>query len=371
MPGQIVGGPPDKRNWTDTLAEQLRDYAKLQADKNKYKIELAVNETKAKQNWIYKYEEMERQAEIDRQKSQTLNPLQQQELEYQKSMQEEYNKQRGGNTATIEPGQEVFDIPPQAQVVPGNKGFERKMPDDKSWAMQQIRAKEKRYQETQDPRFMLTQGEENFKKRYYGAKQENDVKALSDLRKEFIGRPEVKEFITIDTQVKSMDSLLNKALTGGKQNQLALDQALITMFNKLTDPQSVVRESEYARTPENLPFMNRLTGAIEKLQKGGAGITNQDRQALVLGAKIIANERGKVFNTTLDDYSEIASQTGLDSGIATRKMDRFKEYEIPLVQNDDSKISGSQKKYIKTGTLPDGRRVGIMPDGTPEIINAK
>lgn len=136
-------------------------------------------------------------------------------------------------------------------------------------------------------------------------------------RTEFINRPEVKEYTTINTQVKSMDALLKNALSGDMNNVVALDQALITMYNKLTDPQSVVRESEYARTPQNLPIVNRISGAIEKLKKGGAGLTNDDRQALVQGAKVIAEERGKTFNTTLERYNNLANKYGIDPELIT------------------------------------------------------
>ena len=62
------------------------------------------------------------------------------------------------------------------------------------------------------------------------------------LRIEFLNRPEVKDYVTTNTQVKSMDKLLSSGLAGNNENKVALDQALISMFNKLTDPQSVVRE---------------------------------------------------------------------------------------------------------------------------------
>ena len=117
-----------------------------------------------------------------------------------------------------------------------------------------------------------------------------------------------------------MDALLQKALSGDVQNKVALDQALITMFNKLTDPNSVVRESEYARTPQNLPMVNRIQGAVQKLTKGGAGLTNKDREALVLGAKIIADERGKTYNTTLQEYGDLAGGYDLDPALTLRGM---------------------------------------------------
>ena len=149
----------------------------------------------------------------------------------------------------------------------------------------------------------------------------------SDLRQEFLNRPEVKEYVTINTQVKSMDSLLKSALSGNVNNKISLDQALITMFNKLTDPTSVVRESEYARTPENIPFVNRIPGAIAKLQEGGAGLTDKDREALVWGAKVIADERGKTFNETYTGYEDLAeTMAKVPKTMVTRGMKQHTMY---------------------------------------------
>ena len=147
------------------------------------------------------------------------------------------------------------------------------------------------------------------------------------LRQEFINRPEVKDYIIVSTNVKAMDSLLKKSRSGDIKNNVALDQGLITMYNKLTDPQSVVRESEYARTPGNLPFVNQFQGAFQKLQQGGAGLTLKDREALVQGAKIIVNERGGQYQTSLNDYKGLAAEYGLDEKLITRDMKDYKPYE--------------------------------------------
>ena len=148
------------------------------------------------------------------------------------------------------------------------------------------------------------------------------------IRQEFINRPEVKEFITIKTAARSMDSLLDKAIKGDINNRLSLDQALITMFNKMTDPQSVVRESEYARTPQNLPIINQLTGAIQKVAEGGAGLTDADRKALVWGAKVITNERGRTYNETLDEYLGLASEYNLDPALVTRGIEPHEDFQV-------------------------------------------
>jgi hypothetical protein len=190
------------------------------------------------------------------------------------------------------------------------------------------------------------------------AKRQNLIDSTK-IREEFINRPEVKEYVTINTEVKSMDSLLSKAKSGNLQNQVALDQALISMYNKLTDPNSVVRESEYARTGKNLPIANRFSGAIEKLQKGGAGITNADREALVWGAKIIADERGKTFNSTLDNYSNLADEYGIDKSLITRGIEPHKAYE------ESSDASGSDMVPVRdlTGKIVQMRRQDAIAMG--------
>lgn len=167
--------------------------------------------------------------------------------------------------------------------------------------------------------------------------------STTKLRQEFINRPEVKDYTTISTQVKSMDALLNSALKGDAQNKVALDQALISMFNKLTDPQSVVRESEYARTPENLPVINRIAGAIQKLGKGGAGLTNADRQALVQGAKIIADERGNTYNSTRNDYKDLASGYELNPDLILGGRKEHTPYGTK--QSSDSKKTKSGNSF--------------------------
>jgi len=165
-----------------------------------------------------------------------------------------------------------------------------------------------------------------------------------NLRKEFIDRPEVKEFVTVNTQVKSMDSMLANALKGNMENKLALDQALITMYNKLSDPTSVVRESEYARTPENLPTINRIAGALGKVAQGGAGLTDEDRKALVIGAKIIANERGGVFSQRRKEYNTLAGKMEIDPDIVTGTIADFTPYNVqqPLNRRSTDNPDGGE-----------------------------
>lgn len=185
--------------------------------------------------------------------------------------------------------------------------------------------------------------------------RQSELNNATKLRTEFIKRPEVEDFITVNTNVKAMEGLLNKALSvPDKQNMVAIDQGIITMYNKLTDPQSVVRESEYARTPENLPTVNRIVGAIQKVQAGGAGLTNDDRKALVEGAKIILKERGGQYNTTLQEYNDLSIQYGLDPSMVNRGMKPYEnsgfrtidvDLNIEVPKEKESVVESYMKKY--------------------------
>lgn len=173
------------------------------------------------------------------------------------------------------------------------------------------------------------------------------------LRQEFINRPEVKDYVLVSPNIKAMDSLLQTALSGGMENKVAFDQAFITLFNKLTDPQSVVRESEYARTPENLPTLNRIAGAIQKIKSGGAGMTDDDRDALVTGAKIIGEERAKVFDDLRGEYELLSQRYSIDPNLVVGTLPSFSGFEttpVPPIPQTQSKASARPRP---TGRTPE------------------
>lgn len=150
-----------------------------------------------------------------------------------------------------------------------------------------------------------------------------------DLRKEFQSLPMVQDYQVIKNQVAQMDGLL-KNIDTDKQSAVALDQGLISTFGKVTDPASTVREAEYNRTPENLSLANRFQGAFEKLKGGGAGLTKEDREALVFGAKVIANTRGKLYNETVSNYEQMSKEFNVDPKLVIMGMGRHTDFENNL-----------------------------------------
>ncbi len=179
--------------------------------------------------------------------------------------------------------------------------------------------------------------------------EKENIDTALKLGKQFIDRPEVKDMIVVKSNVSSMDALLKSSKEGNLENQLALDQGLITMYNKITDPRSVVRESEYARTAENIPFVNRIIGAIQKIEQGGAGLTDEDREALVFGAKIIANERGKISNETRKGYIDLAGTLNIDPKLIVGTIPVFKAFD--LTTNVDIPSGRGGAKIIKRTTV--------------------
>lgn len=175
----------------------------------------------------------------------------------------------------------------------------------------------------------------------YGGPKEIAARAFS-LRNEFQALPTIKDFQVVRNQVNAMDSLVKNIKAGDGESALALDQGLITMFNKITDPQSVVRESEYERTAQNLSLANRFQGAFEKLQKGGAGLTTDDREALVFGAKVIADSRGGQYNEVISNFESMANEFGVKPELVTGGYGKFE----PFIKSGSKKIDPESLKKM-------------------------
>jgi len=139
---------------------------------------------------------------------------------------------------------------------------------------------------------------------------DSNRKFAASLRKEFNNLPDVKETNEALPKINSMRKAMEEAKT--TNNYVAVDQALISLYNKLTDPTSVVRESEYARTAENLPVLNAIKGKMQKVVKGGAGLTSSDRAALMQMAELMNKGYQDIRNRRVQEYSGYATSGGVD-----------------------------------------------------------
>lgn len=135
----------------------------------------------------------------------------------------------------------------------------------------------------------------------------------SALRKELGDDDVVKQFRTINEQIGRLEKAMQANATG--KNKVAVDQTLITVLNKMLDPSSVVRESEYARTPENLSILNRLKGKIDKLTQGGAGLTDEDRTAIYQMARNFYEVSRTKAGMVVQQFRDIAQAGGHDASL--------------------------------------------------------
>ncbi len=101
------------------------------------------------------------------------------------------------------------------------------------------------------------------------------------------------------TQVGLMQSALEQAEqaseTGASLN--APSQAILVTFQKILDPTSVVRESEYARSGNGESLLNNIQGRIDKIRQGGAGVTLESlREFVRLGQEFMRGYQDNQLN---------------------------------------------------------------------------
>lgn len=132
----------------------------------------------------------------------------------------------------------------------------------------------------------------------------------ANLRKEYNNLPDVKEANTTLPKIENMEKAYARSLK--TKNFVAVDQALITLFNKQLDPTSVVRESEYARTGQNIPLLNAIKGKAEKVMYGGASLTTAERNELIKMARSFRDTYMDVRKKRMNEYRGYAVSGGLD-----------------------------------------------------------
>jgi hypothetical protein len=164
------------------------------------------------------------------------------------------------------------------------------------------------------------------------------------LRKDFENHPITKQADETNRQVK----LAEGALAQGSTNFVAIDQALINVFNKMIDPNSVVREGEYARTIDNTPLLNRIKGKMAAIQAGGAGLTEEERRALVAISKRFAADSQTAFATRANEFKRMASERGFNpnnvvvprSGTANIDAGNAKQQLIDYLKQKQQQLGG-------------------------------
>lgn len=133
---------------------------------------------------------------------------------------------------------------------------------------------------------------------------------VSKLRTEFTALAPVKNATEITRQYNNVSSLYAQ-YKQGKIGKNAFDQALITTLNKVLDPTSVVRESEFDRTSAGQAMWDKLGGYQQKLIKGGSGLTDANRADLVQALTIMKQANDNEVQNIVKDYTDLATRFGM------------------------------------------------------------
>lgn len=121
----------------------------------------------------------------------------------------------------------------------------------------------------------------------------------------------------LQRQVGIMNTAWKRYDSGEAADLNATSQAIITTFNKILDPTSVVRESEYDRTPQGQSLLNNIYGRISAIQQGGPGLTKASLKELVdLGNELASGAAASIAQKNAE-ASQIASAFGIDPGLVT------------------------------------------------------
>lgn len=157
------------------------------------------------------------------------------------------------------------------------------------------------------------------------------------LRGELNQNQYIKRFQEMNSAARGIDAMLSDTLSRtDNQSKNVGDQALITLYNKILDPLSVVRESEYARTPDGQSLLNRIAGFTQKVQSGGSGLTDADRVEIARAAKVLINNSGEMYNSKLDEYGNLADTYEVDPQMVLGGFERFSPYQVDQQQYGNS-----------------------------------
>jgi len=139
------------------------------------------------------------------------------------------------------------------------------------------------------------------------------LNATRALRNDFIR--ETSAANTAMIQFEQMQSSLAAVKSG---SLAAGSQGVLVTFQKILDPTSVVRESEYARSSSGLSLLNRLEGQLQTIQKGGAGVPVAELETFVSLAEQFARNQAKYATETRAQINALAERYALDPALITR-----------------------------------------------------
>lgn len=120
------------------------------------------------------------------------------------------------------------------------------------------------------------------------------------------------------SQLQMMDAGLEEARKG---NLNAGSQAVLVTFQKILDPASVVRESEYARSQAGLGILQQMEGIIPRLKHGGPGVPVAELEKFAELARTMTAIAKLTTDANAKQIGDIAEKYGLDRKLVEQQDD--------------------------------------------------
>jgi hypothetical protein len=124
-----------------------------------------------------------------------------------------------------------------------------------------------------------------------------------------------KEWTAASKTPRELDravSLMETGLAAARRGDLAAgSQAVLVTFQKILDPTSVVRESEYDRSAAGQSMYNRVAGAFERLSQGGAGVRLGELEKFAALAKEAAAAQKGAIGPIRERIGKVADRYGI------------------------------------------------------------
>jgi hypothetical protein len=197
------------------------------------------------------------------------------------------------------------------------------------------------------------------------------TKEGTDLTLKLMDRAEnfSKDYQTVQNNLLNIEAAVDRLEQMGlpegagvpEENRIALSQAIITSFNKITDPTSVVRESEYKRTADGASLFNRLKAKFKKVEAGGE-LTKADYIEVRETARALGELRREIINKKLGRVRTMAEKRGLNPDEVAPLFER--------VQADTQQQEQSQQPAQQpVPTLQQPQQSGEAVDKTQDFFN--
>ena len=113
-------------------------------------------------------------------------------------------------------------------------------------------------------------------------------------------------------QLRIMEIGLAQAKAG---NMNAGSQQILVTFQKILDPTSVVRESEYARSPQGQAYLKRIEGFLQRVTQGGPGVTMEELENFVEAGRAMTTGMAEHGASKRKQLEKTAGAFGLDTSL--------------------------------------------------------